>query len=790
MRMLKSKPQLAFVWLSVFLMMFFLSLACADKQEIGGNPQLKGGIRSADDRVQEQNSSPSLGVLIEGESEELNGFLAEESVQKSLKLSGGSAGAGSRGGVMGRSLLRKTRPSQNDHAESPSPSPEMLRDEEAERSNENKAENKKREKTHQELASSLSRMLGAEQGELWAKPRIEGGEIVRPATLFPLKHTSLETSIAGYIATSRVTQAYTNPFEHAIEAIYVFPLPEDAAINAYRMKIGERTIVGMIMRREEAKATYEKARSMGFTASLLEQERPNIFTQSVANIAPKMDVEIEIQYFGRLKQERGNYEYHFPMVVGPRYSAHAEDSERIATQVIPEGMRNGHDISLKIDLDAGFPLENVEIPTHAVRKTELGSGKMRIELEASETIPNRDFVLRYSLLGAKLQTGIVSYAGEHAEGESDGFVSMMFAPPLEPDLVDISPREITFLIDTSGSMSGTPIELCKQIVFKALDQLRPQDAFNIFFFAGGNGQLWELPRSNTPENVAEAKAYLNALEAGGGTEMLAGLRRLFKSEGTLNRLRMVAFLTDGYIGSESEILAEVKKHADGFRFFAYGIGSSVNRYLLEGIGKHGRGHTSTVLPREYGNTDKAVNEFFSHIDAPILTDIRIDWGELPVSDQYPAQPRDLFAGHPISVIARYQAGAPLSGKVKIRARRGGLPIEYELPVTLSAPGTSDHQGLEALWARQKIAELMDQRLGTSGQEYKHFSEEIIETALRFQLVSEGTSFIAVDDYQRVGDGNPEKVVVPVEQPEDVSREFTRPGEGSTPKSPVPPPMPK
>jgi Ca-activated chloride channel family protein len=630
------------------------------------------------------------------------------------------------------------------------------------------------------LTTELNKIYDAKQGELWAKPVLHEDRTLSRATAFPLKHTNVASELTGYVSTTRVTQKYGNDFDQAIEAVYVFPLPTDSAVNGFRMVIGERVIMGLVRRRAEAREIYESAKRQGYTASLLEQERPNIFTQSIANIAPKAEVSVEIAYVNRLKRNRGTYEYSFPMVVGPRYGGHTPDIAKITPPVVPAGMRNGHDISLSVSIDAGLPARNVICPSHDVILSQGSDGRSTVTLSPKDNVPNRDFVLRYEVTGSEYQTGVVTHA---ADGR--GFISMMFTPPTNPNDVDVSPREITFVLDISGSMSGTPMDLSKRLVNRALDKMRFNDQFNIFFFAGGNGQLWESPRPNNAENVTAAKDYLSRLQAGGGTEMLAGLRRLFNSPKPANALRMVVFLTDGYVGNEEQIISAVKQNSEGSRFYIFGVGSSVNHHLVEGIGKHGRGHAVTLLPRENDAAEKAADEFFSHIDAPVLTDISVDWGNLPVKEAYPARIPDVFAGHPVNLVARYDATQRLSGVAKLRARKGGVPVEFPIQVELPAV-RAENSAIAAVWARAKIEELTDARLGAGKADFEVLTNQITEVALASGLVSEGTSFVAVDDWQKTGNGAPRRIDVPAEQPEGVSREHTRGGEGGKP-APAPAP---
>ena len=481
----------------------------------------------------------------------------------------------------------------------------------------------------------------ATQGTLRAK-NAEGEE----AGDFPLQHTEVSSEISGMIARTTVEQVYGNPFDEVIEAVYVFPLPAMGAVNDFVMQIGDRKIVGLIRPRAEAERIYAEARAAGRTASLLTQERANIFTQSVANIEPGGTVKIEITYFEKLVYESGYYEWVFPMVVAPRYipgdtvrppsddatdlpddrsaarpaggggtspaTTQVSDADRITPPVLPPGQRSGHDIGLTVTLDAGLPIARLAVPTHQVETQDLGAGKRTIKLSSADTIPNRDFVVRWSVAGAETQFGVLSH-----RGDAGGYLTLMMQPPAEPTDAQVVPREITFLLDISGSMSGVPLGISTAVVRETLDRLRPDDRFNIFFFAGGNGQLWESAKPKTDANVAAAEEYLEDLCGGGGTEMIGGLRRAMQAEHDPAALQMYVFLTDGQIGNEDAVLELVKNDRGEARFFMFGIGSSVNRYLVDGIAEFG-GDTFVidVLPAclESGAPAALVAEIAAHLD--------------------------------------------------------------------------------------------------------------------------------------------------------------------------------
>lgn len=599
----------------------------------------------------------------------------------------------------------------------------------------------------------------------------------------PLKRTGVTADIAGFMARTVVTQEYVNTFTEPIEAVYVFPLGAMAAVNDFVMEVGGRRIVGVVRPREEAERIYQEARERGQTASLLTQERPNIFTQNVANIAPGGTVTITITTFETLTHDRGTFEYVFPMVVGPRYipggalpassgavggggwsapTTVVPDADRITPPVLKPGERSGHDIDLTVRLDAGLPITDVRSVAHAVDISEDGTTRRIIKLTGADTIPNRDFVLRWTVAGERLQTGVLTYR-DHGEG----YLALLVQPPLDPADALVSAREITFVLDVSGSMSGVPVETSKALVRQVLDSLRPADAFNIFVFSGGTGQLWDEPRGSSPENVAAAKEFLTSLQGSGGTEMLAGLQRAITGTHDPARLQMYVFCTDGFVGDEERILAFIQQERGDARFFAFGIGSSVNRYLIDGIGRLGGGASMAVLPREEASAEHAAARFFSMIDAPVLVDATIDWNGLPVTDAYPERLGDLFTGGAFTVVARYTGRA--SGTAYLTGRLGTKAVRF--PIALELPRRArEHPELAPVWARRRIADRSEAMLTASKDEAPKIRQAITDLAIEYRLASPFTSFVAVDESEVRGIGKRRRVHQPVPMPQDVRYE--------------------
>ena len=614
----------------------------------------------------------------------------------------------------------------------------------------------------------------ATQGELQVVN--SGGEITGAC---PLKRTTVKAEISGFLSRVRVTQEFENPFKEKIEAVYTFPLPQRAAVDDMTMHVGDRTVRGRILRREEAQAVYDAAKNNGQVASLLDQERPNIFTQSVANIMPGERVTVEISYVETLKYEDGAYEFSFPMVVGPRYipgnptgkqgggtqpdTNRVPDASRITPPVMPEGMRAGHDISLEVSLDAGVSLDGITSKSHEIDVDRKSASSAVVRLKNRNEIPNKDFILRYDVAGKRVEDAILSHRSDRG-----GFFTMILQPPERVSAQDVTPKELVFVLDTSGSMDGFPIEKAKETMKLALDGLYPQDTFNLITFAGDTHVLFEHPVPATPENMRKAQAFLASRKGDGGTEMMKAIRTALDPSDAQDHVRIVCFMTDGYVGDDMEILGEVKKHPNA-RVFAFGIGSSVNRYLLDKMAEEGRGEVEYVSLNDDGS--RAARRFHERVRNPLLTDINIDWGGLKVADVYPKRIPDLFGAKPVVITGRYQGSG--TGTVKLRGKMGGQDFVREIPVNLPE-AESAHDVLATLWARTRIDDLMSQDYSGAqqGNMRDGLKETITQLGLEYRLMTQFTSFVAVEEMVVTDGGQPRRVEVPVELPEGVSNKAT------------------
>lgn len=613
----------------------------------------------------------------------------------------------------------------------------------------------------------------------------------------PLKHTEVDVAISGMIARVTVTQQFHNPFADKIEAVYVFPLHEDSAVDAMTMKVGGRIVRGVIKERGEAKRIYEQAKAAGKVASLLDQERPNIFTQSVANIEPGEQVTITIEYSQTLAWEDGRYSFDFPTVVGPRYipgaagdegnvpvnvrqnpvrggdvvnpqpsppTAEVPDADRITPPVIAEGMRAGHDLSIRVSLDAGLSVRDLKSDQHEVDVNYLDQGRSRarIALRDKQVIPNRDFVLTWQTAQAKITDAVLAHTDERGR-----FFTLILQPPDRVQPAEIVPRELIFVLDTSGSMRGFPLDTSRTIMRRAIRALRPRDRFNIITFAGNTTMLFEHAVANNEDNRDQALRFVDSLAGAGGTEMMKAINEALGGEHDADTVRIVCFLTDGYVGNDMAIIDAVKKHAGVSRVFSFGIGSSVNRFLMDQMADAGRGEATFVLNAEQASA--AAAKFYEHIDAPVLTDIELDFGGLPVEEVYPRRVEDLFASRPVVLKGRYRQGGEGVITLKGRTAEG----RFERPIVVNLPAEQDqHDVLASQWARAKVDDLMmrDYAGAQHGNMDAALKQQIIDLGLEYHLLTQFTSFVAVEEVHITEGGAARTIRVPVEMPQGVSYE--------------------
>lgn len=630
------------------------------------------------------------------------------------------------------------------------------------------------------------------------------GKDGKPAGFVPLRHTDVKTEISGFVARISVTQEFENVLPNAIEAIYVFPLPHDSAVDGMTMLVGDREIKAIIKEREEARKIYDAARNSGHTAALLDQERPNIFTQSVANIPPNSKVEVTLSVIELLKYEAGTYEFAFPLVVGPRYipgspggsaklngnppgmqdvalktggddqrgtmpdTDQVPDASKISPPVAgvhTDDPRAGHDVTIAVNLTAGLYVTEVDSTSHKIVSERTGPDSFHVQLADDAVLPNKDFILKYKVAGQGIGDAVLTHADQ-----SGGYFTLILQPPEKVPDNAVVPRELIFVLDTSGSMWGFPLEMAKKTIARALDNLRPEETFNLITFSGDTRILFPRAVPATPENIKAAKAVLAGAYGSGGTEMMKAIRTALGDDAAAGKtftgvtppLRVVCFMTDGYVGNDAEIVAAVQKHPEA-RVFAFGIGTAVNRFLLSKMSEEGHGEVEFVT--QPSEAQAAADRFYERVHSPVLTNISLDWNGLPVADVYPAQVPDLFSAKPIIVTGRYTHAE--KGTLVIHGTRAGGAFTRKVEVDFPAENSS-HAALEKIWARNKVENLMSQDwMGIQRGQSAH-KAEIIDVGLKHSLATQYTSFVAVETKTVVQDGKPVRIEVPVELPENVS----------------------
>lgn len=546
----------------------------------------------------------------------------------------------------------------------------------------------------------------------------------REGQAFPLLHTAIDAEVTGVIARVSVEQSFTNPHPRPVDAEYLFPLPANAAVDAMDLYVGARVIHAVIQPRGEARQTYQRARTQGRTAALLEQERPNLFRQSVANIRPGESVRVVVRFAETVAWRDGRYELAMPLSTGSRYTPGQGGS----TPERPPG-----DVSLRARVDLGVALDDVESPTHPVTVTR-ANDRAEVTLAEGRALPDRDFVLRYRPRVAQVSPALLA----RRDGD-DGFFTLTLHPDVAAPDADLTPRELVFVVDTSSSMQGAPLEQAKAVILRALDGLRATDTFRVVRFSDAAAELATSPLAVNPANLARARAFVTSLRAAGATEMLPGVRAALDGTAPDGRLRVAVLVTDGYVGNERDVLAALTQSLGAARVFAFGVGAAVNRYLLEQVAELGRGEATVVLPRE--DPSAAAARFVARIERPYLTDVTLDWGGLDVREVYPRAVPDVFAGQPVTLTGRYARGGDAVLRVLGRVR--GRPWSKELRVHLPERA-ADHEALPSVWARARVHDLS--RAMLLG-ETPALRDEVTRLGMRFGLVTDFTSLVAVDDAQ-------------------------------------------
>jgi Ca-activated chloride channel family protein len=578
----------------------------------------------------------------------------------------------------------------------------------------------------------------------------------------PLKSTRAEVKIAGKVADVTVTQIYKNQGKKTLEAIYVFPGSTRAAVHALRMTVGDRIIEAEVMECQQARQTYEDAKKAGQTTSLLEQQRPNVFQMNVANILPGDEIKVELKYLEFLRAEDKVYEFVYPTVVGPRYSnmlkEGSPDKEKwVENPYLHQGQPPPYTFGITVEVRGGLPLAKLASPSHEVNIKYSNPRVAEVSLKDDKTGGNRDFVLRYALAGDKVDTGLLLYPGK-----DENFFLMVMEPPDRVKKEAVVPREYIFIVDVSGSMHGYPLETSRALMKDIIQGLRPQDAINVLLFESGSAVLSEsgsLPA--TEANKKRALDFIQAQPGGGGTEILPAFKRALALPRTKGASRVVVVATDGYVNVEAELFDLIRQHLGEANLFPFGIGTSVNRFLIEGMARAGKGEPFVIL--NPGEAPQQAARFHRYIATPVLTGIKVAYPGFDAYDVEPLALPDLFALRPLTLLGKYR-GTP-GGAIVVTGKTATGEFRQEVKVD---PGQAspENAAIRFLWARDRLQRLSDYQNFSRGED-KGKIKEITDLGLKYSLMTAYTSFVAVDKVKR-GDGTVETVKQPLPLPEGVS----------------------
>jgi len=558
----------------------------------------------------------------------------------------------------------------------------------------------------------------------------------------PLKATTVDVRITGVIADVTVTQHYRNEGQRPIEARYVFPGSTQAAVHAMTVRLGERLLTARIKEKQAARIEYDAAKREGRTSALLEQHRPNVFQMNVANILPGDDVRVELRYTELLRATEGEYEFVFPTVVGPRYHSPQGDAageQWVAMPVLASGEASNATVSIAVRIDAPIAIKQLASPSHDITSQGLYTHQATVTVPPDAHVGNRDFVLHYRLAGEHIESGLLLHRSSDADG-GENFLLAMVQPPRAVPARQINPREYVFVVDVSGSMHGYPLNTAKTLLRNLIGTLRASDTFNVMLFSGSHRMLAPSPVPATQANINQALNTIDAARGGGSTEIVPALKRIAELPKPGEVSRSVIVVTDGYVSVEAEVFRLIRHNLGHSNVFAFGIGASVNRHLIEGIARAGQGEAFIVSRPDQAAAQ--AERLRRMIDSPVLTQVRMSFDGIEAYDVEPAVLPDVLGGRPVVVFGKWRGDA----------RRAQAVIEgsaavgpYRALVAPAEPAANASAALRHLWARSRIAALGDQEALEGGGAQK---AAITELGLRYGLLTAYTSFIAVDEIVR------------------------------------------
>jgi len=577
----------------------------------------------------------------------------------------------------------------------------------------------------------------------------------------PLKSTRAAVTISGVIADVVVTQVYKNDGKKPLEAIYIFPASTRAAVYGMKMTIGKRVVEARIKKRDEARREYEQARDAGKNASLLEQQRPNVFQMNVANIMPGDEIQVELKYTELLVPTDRIYEFVYPTVVGPRYSnAKASNTSPSEHWVENPYLRQSElpktTFDMNVTINAGMPVKDLTCPSHRVNTAYSSASQVRVALDKTEANGgNRDYILRYRLDGDRISTGLLL-----SQGDRENFFVLMMQPPKRISSANIPGREYIFIVDVSGSMHGFPLSISKKLLANLIGHLRPTDKFNVLLFSGGSSLMAEESLPATDANIQRAVSTIDRQQGGGGTELLPALKRALSLKKDEGFSRSVVIVTDGYVSVEEEAFDLIRNNLGNANMFAFGIGSSVNRHIIEGMAHVGLGEPFIITKPDAA--EGQAERFRKMIQSPVLTQVKVKFNGFETYAVEPVAIPDVLADRPVLVFGKWR-GNP-KGTITLTGITGEGNYSETMKVSEYKPAR-DNEALKYLWARHRITILSDYNKLHSDDKRVH---EVTQLGLSYNLLTAYTSFVAVDNEVRHADGKPTTVKQPLPLPEGVS----------------------
>ncbi|HEY0512701.1 MAG TPA: VIT and VWA domain-containing protein [Thermoanaerobaculia bacterium] len=583
----------------------------------------------------------------------------------------------------------------------------------------------------------------------------------------PLKETRADVHIAGVIADVVVTQVYRNEGTRPLSARYVFPASTRAAVHGMTMQVGDQRIQAMIREKQAAKKEFEAARAAGKSAALLEQQRPNVFTMNVANVMPADEIRVELHYSELLVPTDGTYEFVYPTVVGPRYSkepATSESGNWVKSRYLHQSEAPAYKFDIEARVAAGMPIAELLCPSHRTQVDWEDGTTARVRLDPGEANGgNRDYILRYRLEGQQVQTGLLLYPGPSGQpGQDEKFFLLMVQPPRRVEPRQVPPREYIFVLDVSGSMTGFPIATMKVLMHELVGGLRPVDRFNVILFSGASRLMAPRSLPATAENVDQAIAEIASERGGGETELGAALGRAMALPETPGVSRTTIVITDGFVDAEAGIFEQIRTHLNRSNLFAFGMGTSVNRHLLEGMARAGQGEPFIVT--EPDEAPAAAKRFQDYVRSPVLTHVAVEAGDFETYDVEPASIPDLFADRPLVIFGKWRGKA--AGTIRVTGLGGDGSYEkvFDVADAESSAGNqaAGNQALRYLWARARVARLSD-----DGDKGDGARQAVTALGLKYEMLTAYTSFVAVHDVVRTTDPAKQAVEQPLPLPQGV-----------------------